>query len=100
MNIKIPAIKSTIGDWTYYTGSLSFEQVVTDNYKNIEQYIISQQERFFNSLVLAIYDGEPNWIQVDLELGNETFYNMGFLTLNGSEHIKYRYWYAAVKKVI
>ena len=111
MGNKIPAIKSTIGDWTYYTTSLSFKQVVllvdkmsdelyqskslkkalqrsiTDNYKNIEQYIISQPERFFNFLVLAIYDGEPNWIQVDLELGNDTFYNMGFLTLSGNEHI-------------
>ncbi len=111
MNTKIPAIKSTIGNWTYYTASLSFEQVIslvdkmsdeiyqskslkealqrsiTDNYKNIEQYIISQPERFFNSLVLAIYDGEPNWIQVDLELGGDTFYNMGFLTLSGNEHI-------------
>lgn len=111
MRVKLPAIKSSIGSWTYYTTSLSFEQVaqlvdkmsdeiysssslkealqrsITDNYKNIEQYIISQNERFFNSLVLAIYDGEPKWIQVDLELDNEVFHNIGFLHLSGNEHI-------------
>jgi len=111
MNIKIPAIKSSIGDWTYYTTSLSFKDVVnmvdkmsdeiyqssslkealqrsiTENYKNIEQYIVSQPERFFNSLVLAIYDGEPKWIQVDLDLDDTIFHNVGFLTLTGNEHI-------------
>lgn len=111
MSIKIPAIKSSIGDWTYYTTSLTFRQIVqmvdkmsdeiyqssslkealqrsiTENYKNIEQYIISQDERFFNSIVLAMYDGEPKWIQVDLELDEEIFHNVGFLKLNGEEHI-------------
>lgn len=111
MTSKLPAIKSSIGNWNYYVSSLTLEQVssmvdsmndeiyqssslkealqrsVTENYKNIKQYILSQPERFFNSLVLAIYDGEPNWIDIELELEGETFYNMGFLTLNGQEHI-------------
>lgn len=111
MTKKIPAIKSNIGNWTYYTTSLSFNTIsqivdkmsdelyqsdslkkalqrnITENYKNIEQYILSQKERFFNAIVLAIYDGQPQWMQVDLDLENETFYNFGFLVLNGKEHI-------------
>lgn len=111
MNKTIPAIKSSIGDWTYYTTSLSFKEVsqlvdkmtdeiyqssslkealqrnITDNYMFIEQYIESQPERFFNSLVLAIYDGEPKWIQVELDLEEEIFHNVGFLKLSGNEHI-------------
>lgn len=111
MSIKLPAIKSRIGDWTYYTSTMTFEQVsqlvdrmddeiyqsdslkealqrsITDNYLSIKKYILHQPEYFFNSLVLAIYDGNPNWIEVELEIEEETFYNLGFLTLDGNENI-------------
>jgi len=111
MSIKLPAIKTKMGDWIYYTSTMTFEQVkelvdpmddeiyqsdslkealqrsITDNYLNIKNYILYQPEHFFNSLVLAIYDGNPNWIEVELELEEETFYNLGFLTLDGNENI-------------
>lgn len=100
-----------MGDWVYYTSTMTFAQVkelvdpmddeiyqsdslkealqrsITDNYLNIKNYILYQPEHFFNSLVLAIYDGNPNWIEVELELEGETFYNLGFLTLDGNENI-------------
>lgn len=109
---KIPAIRSNIGNWTYYTATLTFEEVakyvdkmsdeiytskslkkalqrsITDNYISIKNYIINQKEsRFFNSIVLAIYDGNPNWIEIELDYEDEEFYNLGFLTLSGEEHI-------------
>ncbi len=111
MSIKLPAIKTKMGDWTYYTSTMTFAQIkelvdpmddeiyqsdslkealqrsITDNYLNIKNYILYQPEHFFNSLVLAIYDGRPNWIEVELELEGETFYNLGFLTLDGNENI-------------
>ncbi len=111
MSIKLPAIKSKIGDWIYYSSTMTFEQIsqlvdrmddevyqsdslkealqrsITDNYLSIKKYILHQPEHFFNSLVLAIYDGNPNWIEVELEIEDETFYNMGFLTLDGTENI-------------
>lgn len=108
---KIPVIRGSIGDWTYYTGLFSFRDIlervspindelhkskslndaiqrsITDNYKLIKEYIINQDERFFNAIVLAIYDGHPNWIEVELEIENESFYNLGFLSLSGDEKI-------------
>ncbi|MFY9088461.1 DGQHR domain-containing protein [Aliarcobacter cibarius] len=108
---KIPVIRGSIGDWTYYTGLFSFKDIlervspindelhkskslndaiqrsITDNYKSIKEYIINQDERFFNAIVLAIYDGHPNWIEVELEIENESFYNLGFLSLSGEEKI-------------
>lgn len=111
MNKKIPVIKAIIGNWTYYTGVLSFEDVskyvspinnelhkskslsdaiqrsITDNYLAIKEYILNQEERFFNAIVLAVYDGNPNWIEVELEVEGEEFYNMGFLSLSGEEKI-------------
>lgn len=111
MNKKIPAIKAVIGNWIYYAGVLSFEDIskyvspindelhkskslsdaiqrsITDNYIAIKEYILNQEERFFNAIVLAIYDGSPNWIEVELEIEGEEFYNMGFLSLSGEEKI-------------
>jgi len=111
MNKKIPVIKAIIGNWTYYTGVLSFEDIskyvspindelhkskslsdaiqrsITDNYLAIKEYILNQEERFFNAIVLAVYDGNPNWIEVELEVDGEEFYNMGFLSLSGEEKI-------------
>ena len=89
--MKIPAIRAQIGIWVYYVSTLTFEQVakyvkkvddelhksvllrdmlqrsITDNYKNISNYILQQEERFFNALVLAVYDGDPRWHEVRLE---------------------------------
>lgn len=108
---KIPAIRGLMGDWVYYVAVLSFDDInknvkkindelhkskslsdaiqrsITDNYKGIKDYILNQDERFFNSLVLAVYDGKPDWIEVELELEGEEFFDLGFLTLNGEEKI-------------
>jgi len=109
--MRIPAIRTNIGNWTCYISSLTFEQVsrnvkkiddelhkseklsdliqrsISNNYKEIAKYILSQEERFFNSLVLAVYDGDPQWIEVEHRFEDEEFFNMGFLTLNGQEKI-------------
>jgi len=111
MNKKIPAIRANIGNWTYYNANLTFEEIskyvkridkelhkseslseaiqrgLTNNYLSIKDYILNQEERFFNSLVLAVYDGNPNWIEVELEIEGEEFYNIGFLSLSGEEKI-------------
>lgn len=110
--MKIPAIRAKIGIWVYYVATLTFEQIatyvkkvddelhksevlsemlqrsITDNYKSIANYINQQEERFFNSLVLAIYDGDPQWHEVRLDYGNdEEFYDLGILELTGDEKI-------------
>lgn len=110
--MRIPAIRSKIGVWVYYVSSLTFEQIgrhvkkvddelhksevlsdmlqrsITDNYKSIANYINQHEERFFNSLVLAVYDGNPQWHEVRLEYGNgEEFYDLGILELTGEEKI-------------
>lgn len=110
--MKYPAIRSYIGDWVYYVSTMSFKDVasfvkrvddelhhsellkdllqrsITNNYKSIANYIKTQQERFFNALVLAVYDGDPLWHEVKLEYedGSE-FYNLGVLELSGDEKI-------------
>ncbi len=109
--INIPAIRGILGDIIYYTSSFTFKQIaervkrvdnelhtstslkeqlqrsLTNNYESITDYILSQKEHFFNALVLAVYDGEPEWNEIEVGFKGEDFYNMGFLKLNGEEKI-------------
>jgi len=109
--VNIPAIRGKIGTFTYYITSFTFEQVannvkriddelhsstslrdqiqrsLTDNSHKIKDYILSQSEHFFNSLVLAVYDGEPKWVEMEIDFQNNDFYNLGFLQFNGEEKI-------------
>ena len=109
--INIPAIRGVLGDIVYYTASFTFKQIaervqkvndelhtstslkdqlqrsLTKNYESITNYILSQKEHFFNALVLAVYDGEPVWNEIEVGFKGEDYYNMGFLMLNGEEKI-------------
>lgn len=118
-----------MGDWIYYVTLMSFSEVArrvrlpreidakynSDDLKlgdwiqrdlsgsrtdQIVQYLLRQEQHFFNSLILGIYDGEPRWQEVTLEGGgiakevegqeelegylSKTF---GILTLSGRESI-------------
>lgn len=109
--MKIPAIRAKIGTWTYYQSKLTFEQVnsfvekiddqlhkshglrdliqrsITDNYLGIKEYIVNQPEMFFNSLVLGVYDGMPQWIEVEINFSDEEFFDLGFLEFPGNQKI-------------
>ena len=109
--MKIPAIRGKIGNTIYYSSNLSFQQVsnlvkkvdselhtsnslkemiqrsLTDNYVKIKDYIISRDDHFFDSLVLAVYDGDPQWTEIRYELDNEMYGNVGLLEFNGQEKI-------------
>ncbi len=109
--MKIPAIRSKIGTTIYYVTTFTFRQVaefvkkiddelhkseflkdsiqrsITDNVSSIKDYILNQKERFFNSLVLAVYDGDPKWIEVELNFKDEEFFDLGLLEFTGDEKI-------------
>ena len=110
--IKIPAIRSQMGIWIYYVSTLSFREIleyvkpiddelhksellsgmiqrsITNNYRSIANYLKTQEERFFNALVLAVYDGKPVWNEIRLEdYEGEDNYNLGMLTLSDKEKI-------------
>lgn len=110
--IKIPAIRSKMGIWAYYVSTLTFNDVkkyvrpindelhkssllsgmiqrsITDNYKNIAHYLENQEERFFNALILAVYDGNPTWNEIRIGGDNgKDFYDLGLLSLSGEEKI-------------
>lgn len=125
--MKIPAIRSQMGIWIYYVSSLSFNEVleyvspiddelhkskllsemiqrsITDNYKSIANYLETQEERFFNALILAIYDGDPVWNEIRVEEYCMDNYPLGLLTLSGKEKIfpvDGQHRVAGIKKVL
>ncbi len=109
--MKLPAIRAKIGTWTYYMSTMTFEQVanrvekiddqlhksnslkeliqrsLTKNFESIKEYINNQPERFFNSIVLAVYDDSPNWVEVELKYEDEEYFNLGFLDFSGTEKL-------------
>ena len=109
--MKIPAIKGKIGETIYYIANLTFQQInqlvkrvdselhtstslreeiqrsLSDNYIKIKQYILNREDHFFNSLVLAVYDGQPIWTEIRYELEEEWYHNVGVLHFNGEEKI-------------
>ena len=108
---NIPAIKGQIGNTIYYIANLTFSQIATmvsrvndelhtansikeliqrslsDNYIKIKDYIIKREDHFFDSLVLAVYDGDPQWREIRYEIDGHTYPNIGLLELNGEEKI-------------
>lgn len=109
--MKIAAIKGKIGIWNYYVTAMRFEDIVehvnpiteeisnsktfsdmlqraiTDNVDEIKEYLIHQPERFFNALVLAVYDGKPEWYELEVEIEDFRTYSVGILELTGNEVI-------------
>lgn len=103
--MKVPVIRGQIGRWRYYAGVLTFKQIndrvsltindlypskflgpllqkdFTDNLKSIKEYIEQDQERFFNALILALYNGTSQWLEVEFGGEFDEVYNVGFLDL-------------------
>ena len=73
--------------------------------KEIKDYLLKQEQRFFNSLIVAVHEGNPNWYditqieisdQVSAELEVEdipgdipedVIAGIGILSLNGNEKL-------------
>lgn len=118
----LPALRGVMGNWVYYSCLMQLSELSARvNYaedihshsglstmiqraldrrrrQEIADYIKTEPQRFFNSLVIAVYDGEPNWHALtnvrnkredDLlkDISPETVESVGFLTLRGDERL-------------
>lgn len=121
-SLVVPALRGLMGRWIYYSCLVPLNEIAErvryadeihehkalsdmiqrklkeGRSKEIASYLENQPERFFNSLVVATYKGEPNWVgltdlkakksQVELtDLAQETVASVGFLTLRGDEEL-------------
>jgi DNA sulfur modification protein DndB len=104
-----PCVRGAMGDWTYYVTVMGVsdlvrhvrfaEQVspnqdldsmiqreVTDRAKVIAQYLQTNDQRFFGSLIVAAYDGQPRFLPITFGepfLSNEG--RVGVLQFDGTE---------------
>ena len=119
--LYLPSLKGLIGDWVYYPCLMKFEDIAEridfadEIYKSktlnkmvqrklkekwgrqIKEYLLRQEQRFFNSLIVAVYKGEPNWYDITHLEGNEQLdaneipddvvASIGILSLSGGERL-------------
>lgn len=117
--LQIPAMRGVMGDWIYYVALLPFREVsnrikkteeihsspllrtmiqraLTDRSKKIADYLKSQQQRFFNAIVVGVYEGEPEWHRLNIRkselfdpvnLDARVAESLGILTLCGDEKL-------------
>lgn len=123
--LYLPSLRGVIGDWVYYPTLMQFKDIaervelakeiypskslndmVQREIKNsrgqeIKEYLLKQDQRFFNSLIVAIYEGEPSWYSIssieksseldpsDLpnDIPDDVVTGIGILSLTGEEKL-------------
>ena len=100
MKLKDIAERVRIAEEIYQSKTLSEmvqQEIKRKRGKEIKDYLLKQEQRFFNSLIVAIYEGDPNWheitrIESNNQLNSEDFpedviAGIGILSLNGEEEL-------------
>lgn len=116
--LVLPALRAQMGDWTYYITSMTLGEVARrvttasavhrsqglddmiqrslgTRAGDIAEYLLSQPQRLFGTIVTAVYGGDPEWLQVGIdeeaqpwaEDGDRLDGSIGFLRLSGSEEL-------------
>ena len=119
--LYLPSLRGFIGDWVYYPTLMKLKDIaerikiaeelyesktlsdkVQRNIKRnrgreIKDYLLNQQQRFFNSLIVAVYEGNPSWYDItSIESNNlldtedipeDVVGGIGILSLNGEEKL-------------
>ena len=116
--LLLPALRAAMGDWTYYIASMTLEELarrvttattlhqpesldeeiqrsLSPRAGNIAEYLLSQPQRLFGTLVVGVYGGEPEWLEVEIREGARPWDDnderlegsIGLLRLSGSEQL-------------
>ena len=113
-----PALRAVMGDWVYYVATMRLADVAarinfaheihpseklneliqrrlnTGRAKKIADYLLRDDQRFFNALVVGVYGGDPCWYDFgeitpmqssDIEIPEDIHNSLGFLSLAGRE---------------
>src|SRR4051812_40849503 len=92
--LHLPALRGFMGDWAYYLGLVKLRDLadrvslaqdihtsstlneliqrqVTNRSGAIRDYLLKQDQRLFNSLVIAVYGGSPEWYELNVRPNEE-----------------------------
>lgn len=117
-NMILPCLRGVIGDWVYYSALMTAQQIsewilpakdiretksldeelqrtLKDRKKKIADYLLTNESRFFNSIIVGVFSGVPDWVEFDLSkasklIGNEETESyikesVGLLAFDGDE---------------
>ncbi len=120
VGLILPSLRARMGDWTYYISFMKMKdlaervsqaqllyksqtlqellqrQVLPERARDIERYLRTQEQRFFNALVIGTYGGAPKWREVKVKQGpiadkidlpSDLEGVLGFLSLDGTEKL-------------
>jgi len=92
--IILPAIRSRVGDWSFYVTTMRLEDVATyvkapdevheskrlaewiqreaieSHAESISDYILGSEQRFLGSLIIGVYGGHPDWSPLKIRIGH------------------------------
>ena len=132
MNLKtthFPCVKGKMGDWVYYVTvmgvadivkyvgfaeqvcpnsdlDLMIQREVSTRSRQIAEYLRQNEQRFFGSLIVAAYDGQPKFLPISFggaPLLTQLEGSVGILQFDGSEQyyaVDGQHRLAALKEVI
>jgi DNA sulfur modification protein DndB len=108
----VPAIKSQMGDWTYYITKMKFGEVasqvelaedihspksldeeiqrdISNRVKDMTEFLLSEPQRFYGSLVVSVYKGNPKFYPLTIDEKNgivdSVDHSFGLLKMDGSQ---------------
>ena len=100
MKLKDIAERVKIAEEIYQSKTLSEmvqQAIKRKRGKEIRDYLLKQEQRFFNSLIVAVYEGTPNWYDITrIESNNpydsedipeDVVAGIGILSLSGEEKL-------------
>ncbi len=119
--LYLPSLRGIMGDWVYYPTLMKLkdiaervkiaeeiyqsktlsemvqQEIKRKRGKEIKDYLLKYEQRFFNSLIVAVYEGDPSWHEITrLESNNQldsedipedVVAGIGILSLNGEEEL-------------
>ena len=115
----LPALRARMGQWCYFTSVMRMSDIVerikivgeihrgeslqellqrqlTRRASVIADYLITQDQRFFNALVIGTFGGDPKWYEVSIKSAPFSLQEelpihlegiLGFLVLDGTERL-------------
>lgn len=115
----LPCLRGLIGDWVFYSTLMSaseiaqwikpvknireaesLDEVLQRDLKNrknaIAKYLLNDKNRFFNSLIVGVFGGVPDWFEFDLSKADKLIpqdqyenikQSVGLMVFSGSEQM-------------
>ncbi|MGI5205815.1 DNA sulfur modification protein DndB [Spirillospora sp. CA-108201] len=109
----VPAFKAQVGNWTYFSCLMSYAQVAREisfahelggnqdlgtmiqrgvgtRTAQITEYLLTNENRFLGAIIVAVWGGNPNYLEVAMDAENEAILsgldrNFGVLTFDGTQ---------------